>query len=291
MRTQNLSIGGAVCFWSLAKSTDRDIVFRGLTSQGLEEHMPEVRTRMACLRASLDEVYQPTEKGERYIIRPIKGGFAVVCELPDKAQAGNDWGTVVATATLDDLGFVTLDPCDYDKHEAILTGMRGAAGWITATSAAQSLIGIIESLGGLTVRRAGGTYWLNEDKLDRWTKVAELFEGASARTDKDGKDAMPSEISTLSVVANEEMVRAIGGSLDREITAAVETIEQELSSGELKSDACERRLLKAGKLMEKVRAYEESFGITLNALHAMLDRTANAAALATLQASASACTV
>ena len=186
----------------------------------------------------------------------------------------------------DDSGLVELDPYDYRKLDDIREGMKGAAQWLTAASVAKSLVAINEALGGVTLRPAGGIYWLNEDKLDRWAAVSDLFERASAHQDKDGEDVNPSKIHVLRVVADEQMVRAVGESLTNEITSAVETIEAELNSGELRSEACERRLTKAAKLLEKVKAYEGSFGITLEALHTMLDRAATAAAMATIQSSA-----
>jgi hypothetical protein len=279
-----VDIGGAVTWWHIVKSTDKAKVEAGLDALGLKDYSPEQRTPMGCLRAALDENYQPPTKSERYVIRPIKGGFAVVSESPDEAQAGSTWGQVVVTAKLKDDGEVDLDPYSYDKWQAITASMRGAARYLTAASVSKSLVNIIEgAFGGVTLRDAGAIYWVLEDKIHLLEQVADVFEKASCVENETDRKT---QVDILWVAANARMVKAVGTALTNEIQAAVSHIESELQSGELKQVACENRLHRTGDLLGKVKRYEEAFGVHLTALHDALERTATAVAMATLQASA-----
>jgi hypothetical protein len=202
-------------------------VAEGLKSLGLSDYTPEPRTPMSCLRAVLDDVYTPPDKEEKYVIRPHKNsvpGFAVVAERPkEHAEAGDDWGKIVAIAGLADDGGLKLDPYDYEKLEAITAGMKGAAQWLSGGAVTKSLVGLVEHFGGVALRPAGGVYWLNDWALDDWARVADLFEKASAHKDEDGKEQPPTAVYVMRVVADEiqakvsidgEMLKDFAGELN-----------------------------------------------------------------------------
>jgi hypothetical protein len=194
MVDSRLQIGGAVVFWRLAKSTNREEVKAGLAGLALEEYTPEPRSPLACLRAVLPDVYPPG-KQSRHTLRPIDNngrgkGFAVVKERPKEASAGDAWGEVVAAATLDDKGILWLDPCELENQQRIRAGMAGAAEWLTSATVASALVKLVEEhCDGVALRPSGGVYWVREDRLDEWTRIAEVFERASAQGDRDGKPA------------------------------------------------------------------------------------------------------
>ena len=136
---------------------------------------------------------------------------------------------------------------------------------------------ILESMDCLTLTANGGCYWLLEDRLMEFERVADVFEMAS--NDE-------TAIDILTVTLNERTLRAVGRKLTEEVTQEVEEIEGELATGELKERACEARLHRTYDLLCKVQRYENVCGIQMQALHDALERAATAAALATLQASA-----
>ena len=214
MTDDRLSIGGAVVFWRLAKSTNRAQVDEGLGRLCLEQFTPEQRSPLACLRAALPDVY-PAEKGHKQAVRPIKNGvgkgFAVVEENPEDAHAGDAWGTVRTTAYLDkETGEVKLDPYDYEKLIAVRHGMAGAAEWLTAASVGSALVKLVEWCDGVALRPSGGVYWVRDDRLPEWEEIANVFERASAQKDAEGKDQPPNAVYVMRVVADEQMVRAVG---------------------------------------------------------------------------------
>lgn len=293
MVDDRLQIGGAVVFWRLAKSTKREEVVTGLRGLRLEQYAPEPRSPLACLRAVLPEVYPPG-KGEKHNVRPVKNGkskgFAVVREKPEDAWPGDAWGEVVATAKLyEESNHLGLAPHDDANYVAIEEGMASAAEWLTSASVGSALVKLVEEhCDGVALRPSGGVYWVREDRLDEWTRIAGVFERASAQADKDGNPASPNAIYVLKVLADEQMVRAVGDALTAEIAAELAQIEQDVAEGDLKEQACVSRLKRVGALESKVKRYETAFASPLTVLHEAVERASVAVAQATLQASASA---
>ena len=216
MTNDRLSIGGAVVFWRLAKSTSRSQVDAGLRRLGLDQYTPEPRSPLACLRAALPDVYRAA-KGHKQAVRPIKNGagkgFAVVEEDPENAHAGDAWGTVRATAILQENGAVRLDPPSWEREEALKAGMAGAAEWLTAASVGNALVKLVEWCDGVALRPSGGVYWVRQDRLQEWEQIAEVFEQASAQKDREGNEQSPNAVYVMRVVADEQMVRAVGDAL------------------------------------------------------------------------------
>ena len=287
-----MRIGGAVVFWRLAKSTNRHVVAEGLKNLGMENHTPECRTPMACLRAALPEAYPSDNKETKHAIRPHKNGvpgFAVVAERPgDELAPGDEFGRVVAIAGMKENGEFVLKPSDHDRHNIIREAMQRARDWVTSASVGKSLTGIIEYLAGVSLRPNGGVYWLNDWALDEWAKVAEVFEAASAKTDANNKPVEPNKIYVLSVKADEQMVRAVGDALTSEVEQELAAIDEELKAGDLKPDACLRRVQRVGKIESKVMRYAGAFGVPMTKLTDATTAVAGHAAMAALQASAAA---
>ena len=63
----SLDVGGAVAFWSLAESSDRDRLAAGFAALGLGSFVPEPRAAPAVLRDALEEVLG----GPRVLVRPL----------------------------------------------------------------------------------------------------------------------------------------------------------------------------------------------------------------------------
>jgi hypothetical protein len=293
MDASRLSVGGAVVMWRLAKSTNRPAIAEGLEPLGLKNYTPEPRTPLSCLRAALGDAYQPDDKETKHVIRPHQNsvpGFAVVAERPkDHITPGDDYGKVVAIAGLREDGDLMLKPWSPDKEAVIGISMQRARDWLPAASVGKSLTSIIvDHFRGVALRPTGGVYWLNDWALDEWARVADLFEAASARKDSEGKDVEPNKIYVLRVVADEQMVRAVGDALTSEVELELANIEAELAAGDLKPTVCLRRAERVGKIDEKVRRYAEAFGVPMTKLTEATAAVAGHAAMAALQSSAAA---
>jgi hypothetical protein len=90
----------------------------------------------------------------------------------------------------------------------------------------------------------------------------------------------------MRVVADEQMVRAVGDALTAEVEAACQRIEEDIADPDMKPHVCVRRMEKAGEVEAKVRRYERAFGEPMERLTALTKKAAANAAVACLKASA-----
>lgn len=116
--------------------------------------------------------------------------------------------------------------------------------------------------------------------------VAEVFERASAEADKDGNPASPNAVYVLKVLADEQMVRAVGDALTAEVEAELVAVESDVANGDLKEQACVSRLKRVGALESKVKRYEQAFQHPLAVLRETVRRSAVVVGQAALEASA-----
>lgn len=285
MEEKRIEIGGAVAYFKLAPATSMTKLAEGLRSLGLEDYLPEPRTPLACLRGVLGEMFPAPDKEVRHVVRPVKNehkGFAVVCERPkEHASPGDDWGKVVISAKLDDDGDVLLEPYSYETRQDLQERIHDAAEWLPAASVSKMLVSLIERLRGVSLRTNGGVYWISKEAIGQWRAIGRVVEQAAA----DPHDA-PSCIYSMTVIADEEMVRAVGDSLTDEIEQALATMEEELKAGNLQEEACMTRIRRTAALADKVRLYEQAFDRPLTKLHDACNRAAAAAAMAALEHSA-----
>ncbi len=286
-----MQMGGIVSMWQACQSTDRSAIETGLTNMGLEDHVPEARTPMACLKAAISDVYTPPDKETKYIIRNHKNGnpgFAVVAEKPgEDKSSGDDWGRVVAVVSLDEkTGDLKLDPYSWDAEQKLKAGMAGAAKWLTAAAVGKSLSGLVEYLGGIPLREAGGVYWLNASAMETWKDIGNVFEQASAKTDGEGMEAKPTAVYVLKVLADEDMIRTVGDMLAASVESQISQIEYEVNNGELQEQACLNRIVRCGGLAKQVQSYADTAGPIVDRLRAAIDKTAVLTAQATVKAAA-----
>ena len=96
MIENNLDVGGAVVFWSIAEWTDRGRLAARFAQLELEALVPGPRPAPAALRAALEDIFG----GPRMLIRPLasKDGFVVVHE--DRGLSGNQYKTELAARVM-----------------------------------------------------------------------------------------------------------------------------------------------------------------------------------------------
>ena len=286
MSESRMRMGGAVCFWRIVRQVLRERLAEELERLGFGKYVPEPRKPSACLKEALAEVF-PTPKGQKQVIRPLKNGdgkgFAVVRENPDgEARVGSAWGEVVATALIDEEnGTVSLEPYDSEKATQLREAMAEAQRWLTTASVGGMLVNLVDRCDGLCLRDGGGMYWVREDWLETWRNVRAAVESAPVRGEGNNS------VYALTVLPDEEMIRAVGDALTAEVDAQIAAIEAEIAEGNLGEAACDARVKRAGALDRKVKRYEAAFDKPLEALHAALKRTSIAALQAACQQGAS----
>lgn len=287
MERREAVIGSSTVFWTCA-SAERASVHAVLAEEGLSKVMPELPTPMACLKTVLSDEY-PGDKSYRYTVRPAQDGYAVVREpkASDTPRVGDDWGVVVATATLKDekdIDSLALNPWDYQQHGRITNAMRNKRNWLTSTSVGRIMVGVVEHLDGVAYHKNKGTvYWVPSRNVEKLHRIADGLERAPRRSD----DKDETRITCLEVVANTRLMNAVSAGLRAEVQCELDSIMAEIHDGDIGEEACINRLNRVTELSNKASRYEEELGTQLDALRASCGETAKALAVAHLQLSAS----
>ena len=108
MIENNLDVGGAVVFWSIAEWTDRTRLAAKLGELELQALVPDPRPAPAALRSALEDIFG----GPRMLIRPLasKDGLVVVQE--NRGLASNQYQTLLTSRVQGDPPALTFDPWD-----------------------------------------------------------------------------------------------------------------------------------------------------------------------------------
>ena len=121
---------------------------------------------------------------------------------------------------------------------------------------------LIKRLGGISLRRAGGSYFLPSSSLTTFNKVADALE-------KPGCDLVFNTI-TFPIKPGERSYRWVLDSLRKEVEADLAEIQEELQDlggRKQRSNGMETRLEHATRIDQKVSQYEGLLNVTLTDLH------------------------
>jgi hypothetical protein len=268
MVENNLDVGGAVTFWSLADWSHRDRLQSELAALGLDSFTPEPRPASACLKDALEDVLG----GPRVLVRPLaaRDGFAVVRE--DRGLAANSYANVL-TAWVRDGQAPRFDPWSSDA-DLVAEAFRSQQGRVPAGQLSGALVKVVESFGGTRLRPGGAIYWVPGTRLDEWAQVAHAAEQASG--------GRPSAVYMLRHRLDADAVRAVKDAVVQEVQVEASRICDEVTTGELGGRALETRKRQAADLRAKVLLYEDLLNLGLAGLHRAIDQADQAAATATL---------
>jgi hypothetical protein len=275
MPLSDLTIGGALIFWSLAEWTDRALLQAGLARVGMAGYVPDPRQPCAALREALDEVLG----GPRVLVRPLKkrDGFTVVRE--ERGESANTYKQeLVARVAANGSGpTLRFDPTD-ERAEPVRTAFENQLGLLHAGQVSTMLVAIAEGLSSTCLRPSGGLYWLPPHRLDEFQQAASAVEAAGQ-----GK---PSAVYILRHPMDADAIRAIHDAIVNEVQSESKRLHDEVVKGELGSRALKTRRDQAAALKSKVALYEEVLDVGLAGLHVAVDQADQAAAAAILIASA-----
>tara|TARA_Y100000310_G_C20632482_1_gene789372 strand:- start:716 stop:1648 length:933 start_codon:yes stop_codon:yes gene_type:complete len=289
--TRSLRVEGAVVFWSAGATRKLDLL-HVYESLGLEAFMPGDKTPEAALLQSLKVCLKRHKgEGESFNIIPRrnrkKDGFEVQRVVHGKvneyhtmliARAGvggplleagpnfrrkelkpDHWSRVPST----DVDREVFDWCEHvlrPSYAAAMNHVEGAA-------VGRSLVNIVDHLDGLTLKDAGGVYWVPSEAVPMIMALREGLEDTVA----------------IDVLENKPTVEAIDAfrrALTREIETEVQGISEDINSGDLGERALENRAERARELITKISSYEGILGTTLETLRDSVDVPKQAAATA-----------
>lgn len=247
MDITNISISGAITYWSVSSSTSREALEEGLTTAGLDRWVPSRLSIQNAIKAALTDLYaQP-----KTLIRPDRGGFSVVDET--QGLFGLDHATRIWVAVQNNKTPV-VSPVDHEDTSRILSAIAAQQDLVPVAQLTSMLTGIVKSLGGLSLRESGGLYWLPSPSLSKWGEVQKIMRAAG-----------PNRVAMIQTMVDEESVAAVVDAITAEIESECAQMQAELASG-LSDRAAKHRAAHLNGLVDRLRTYEASLGITLDKL-------------------------
>lgn len=264
---------GAMVYWSLGQETDPDKLRDGLAGLGLPDYAPQPRTWLMSLKAALCRRFSRTEE----MVRPLKGkekhGYSVVLER--RGNERNEYAHQLrASIGLDDSGLygdveLELDwSVSIDRYElrselqALSEHFRRV---LPATSVSKTLVQLVkEDLKGVTMRDAGGVYFVHEDHVQRFRDVARVIEDAAVGDSTN-------RVTAVDFTLDQATMRDIADGLVHEMEYESSRLVKDITENDRGDQALLNRAVRAAALRERVREYEQLLQRPLDACHKALD--------------------
>lgn len=270
VESKGLKVGGLMTWWNCARFVRRQELRDGLEALGLGKHAPEPRTPPAALRSALEEVFP----ARTHSVEPLKRRDAFEVVEITRGEERNTF-THSLWVGIDKDESVEVKPFDMVTATRIVEAYNRHLGLVTANTVTQSLLGVLGSLQGTSLRERGALYWLPDSCIEEWRSVARVVENAPTRGG-----------STRVYLVRHEMdadaVRAVRDAITDEVRQATEKIHKDVLSGELGERALTHRQLEADELRAKIGLYEDMLNVGLGSLRADLDKAEEAATAARL---------
>lgn len=250
---------GVLTWWDMGQQTDPDVLRTGLDALGYQGLCLNQRTWSVSLKTALSCV---DIKGTivRKNKRDEKGrdGYSIVKE--DKRVKINDYDTLVS-AVVDPNGKVSVE-CGWNtvRESDLQAKVNHFRRVLPGGSVALVLVGLLEKLQAVTLKRTGGLYFVPHARLADWEAIAAVVERASC-------DESRNAVTVQSIEMGYGTLRDVRESIIAEVTASASQIEAELAEGFKDEAAAARRLISAAALREKTQYYESILGETLAVCH------------------------
>jgi hypothetical protein len=277
---------GAFVWWEPGKMRVKDLK-DALDATGHKHLLPKASTVPAALRETLARFIAKAKikvRGNPVDINPLREdvrGFEAVRQ--DRGDTENIHDFVISVV-LDDSGQVRIAKHDSqyvpqadiikDQLEQAMTGMfHELLDWYPTTMVSGCLTRVIEAMGGVLCRKAGGVYFLPEAAANRFEPLAVVADKAEGN--------LSVVITKFPLKAGERSYKLVLESIRQEIKEALIEVEEglrQLGSTKQRSNGQATRFATLDALKAKVSQYEALLGVTMNDMHDAVAKVKSAVA-------------
>lgn len=251
---------GAVVFWTLTGETSHARLSDAWEAYCLPPKLaPPAPSPARALRRAVEAT---AGSGRRVLVRPLPqaGAFAIVREQ----VTGGGAGAVLAHDELmrvwvegDDLRFAR-GACSYEAYDQARERIEAAFGHAADTLDAGAMGTWLVRLAtqyaaGTALRERGGVYYVPPTTTWAWEEVVECVQSAG----------VGGSIYTIPAMHSDDAIRAVTDSLLAEIRAALQTVSEEVQSGELSARMLRTRQRRCDDMLAKLGAYDGMLGQAL----------------------------
>ena len=270
MIEKTTKIAGAVTYWTLAEWTDVNNIGSAFTILGLNKFSPQPPTPLVACKRALVEVF-----GDRNtLVRPLGDDkYAVVRE---KRVEGDDLDYDVefkVQATKNDQPLV--DPAGHPGALPFQEAYTQFRSKVPSGAVGSALAQLARHLGGVRLRESGGVFWLPEDSLETWRKLANACASASVQGS--------TLVYVLRTAIDDSAVKAVHDAITKDIQDSAKEI-REKSRDQTNVKALERRKDEANALNQRIAAFEAILGHSLDTLRDQAKQAEREAAMAVMAA-------
>lgn len=272
MEEKSLDIAGTLVVWSMKPGTRLDLLNIALAKHGFTGFQHERMTDAAALKAALAEEFPRKHKIVTVVGNDDKDSDSYEVIRIERKTAEENTYTHVLTAAIA-AGVVSTDSwSDYDLQIRIAGRVGELTTLVPGSQVTKTLVQIIHSLNGLTMKEEGHIYWLPESQLKRWQALICDIETTGSQ----------SSFDAYVIKLTPEAIKGISSNLAREIDKEAFEISSTLASDDTGVRAANNAKKRAQELRDKVATFEGSFGLALDDLKQKLDDATNMEAKATL---------
>lgn len=257
--TKEISYDGAVTFYSLSELLPHDKIKASLKEIGLEKYAPRAMSGYTRLKAALDDLIADPDIMIRHMA--VQAGWNVVRET--RVKGPNEYHNVASIFVDEPTQKLTFEGGAPSFHTEVSNNFERLNGYVSTTQLSYSLVNIIDHLLGTPLRSHGSIYWLPAVSLDKWASVSEAIAGANGGN----------LIYLIRHSYDADSVTAVQTAIARNLLSEVESIYQEICSGDKNTDRqVENRGKRIWALKEKIRAVSQASGIPVHAVEQAVDK-------------------
>jgi hypothetical protein len=257
-----------------------------LTAAGYLHLMPKSSTVASALRETLNGFIEAAKikvRGSPVVISPLREdikGFEAVRQ--DRGDTENFHDFVISV--VEDNGAVKIakhnpqyvpqaDIIKDQLEEKMTEVFQAQLDWIPTSMATSTLARVVQAMGGIVCRRAGGIYFLPEKSAGVFGQLADAMDAA------DGELSVT--ITVFPLNPGERSYRLVLESIRKEVNEGLVEIESalaDLGDRKQRSDGQTNRLNALDAMKAKLTQYESLLGVTMQDMHDAVEKVKSAVA-------------
>jgi hypothetical protein len=186
------------------------------------------------------------QKAGRRLVRPVKGGYAVIDER--ETATGELEYSESLRVTVDRVGRLTATPEESPAALEVHIAFEKYIDQLTPADSGSWLARMVDKVGAVALRPTGGIYFVPSHSTAMWERIVACVREVSAH-----------RVFAVPALKSSEAVVAISDAMAEEAETACNKLAEELSAG-IGKRAMETRITRLNDLEAKVAAYEQLLG-------------------------------
>ena len=260
MQEDRFNLAGFMIYNTIKSGTELKRFNDVLAKHDFHGYRPERMTDGAALRAALAEEFPKHHKIISVLGDKEKESYSFEVIKIESADHERNLYTHVLTATVRG-GMVSIDENDILRQARIQSSFIEFTTLVPGSQVARTLVDIVHSLRGLTMKEEGHIYWLPIEHWERWRPMCDdLWQINPA-----------CKFNACRIVFDGASIKGITEALTSEIERESKEIAETLSDDDTGLRAAGTARRRAEMLRDKIAEYEIRLGLTLDVLKTKLD--------------------